>query len=115
MLNGIDALVVTKLDVLDELDEIKICVGYRRRDEAVEGMPYGANVLAECEPMYESAPGWKTDTSGLTEYEDLPVNAKNYIARIEELCDVDVSVVSTGPERSETIIRSGSPVTTWMR
>jgi adenylosuccinate synthase len=114
MLNGFDAIALTKLDVLDEFEEIKIATGYRCRGEKVDGMPYGANVLAECEPVYESLPGWKTTTSRVTSFEDLPAAAKDYIHRIEELCGAPVGLISTGPDRNETIIREGLPVSEWM-
>jgi adenylosuccinate synthase len=114
MLNGFDAIALTKLDVLDEFEEIKIATGYRCRGEKVDGMPYGANVLAECEPVYESLPGWKTTTSRVTSFEDLPAAAKDYIHRIEELCGAPVGLISTGPDRIETIIREGLPVSEWM-
>src|SRR5262249_40893450 len=105
MINGLDALALPKLDVLDEFDEIKICTAYRHRGQLMEDMPYGATVLAECEPVYETLPGWKTDTSGITNYSELPRQAKDYISRLEELCGAPISLVSTGPERTETIIR----------
>jgi adenylosuccinate synthase len=114
MLNGFDAIALTKLDVLDEFEEIKIATGYRCRGEKVNSMPYGANELAECEPVYESLPGWKTTTSSVTSFEDLPVAAKDYIRRIEELCGAPVGLISTGPDRTETIIREGLPVSEWM-
>jgi adenylosuccinate synthase len=115
MLNGFDALALTKLDVLDEFDEIKISTGYRCRGELLKGMPYGANVLADCEPVYETMPGWKTTTSRTTDFDDLPPAAKDYIRRVEELCGAPVALISTGPDRTETIIREGSPVSTWMK
>jgi len=115
MLNGLDALALTKLDVLDEVEEIKICTGYRRQGEVLKDIPYGANVLAECEPVYETVPGWKTTTAGITDYNELPAAAKDYISRIEELCEAPVSMVSTGPERTETIIRDGSHISNWMK
>jgi adenylosuccinate synthase len=115
MLNGFDALALTKLDVLDEFDEIKISIGYRRHDVLLEGMPYGANVLAECEPVYETVPGWKTTTRRTTNFHDLPPAAKDYIRRIEELCGAPVALISTGPDRTETIIREDLPVSTWMK
>ncbi|HSE97357.1 MAG TPA: adenylosuccinate synthase, partial [Blastocatellia bacterium] len=114
MINGIDAIALPKLDVLDELDEIKICSAYRVRGETTGDMPYGATELAECEPVYETLPGWKTSTSGITDYEQLPDAAKRYIARIEELCGAPAALISTGPERTETIIREPSPVSLWM-
>jgi adenylosuccinate synthase len=115
MLNGFDALALTKLDVLDEFEEIKVSTAYRRRDELLEDMPYGANVLAECEPVYETLPGWKVKTSGITNFDQLPSAAKDYVRRVEELCRVPVALISTGPERTETIIREGLPVSTWMK
>ena len=115
MLNGFDALALTKLDVLDEFDEIKIATGYRCRGELLETVPYGANVLAECEPVYETCPGWKTTTSRTTHFDDLPPAAKDYVRRVEELCDAPVALISTGPDRAETIIREGSPVSGWMK
>ena len=114
MLNGFDAIALTKLDVLDEFEEIKIATGYRWRGENVDGMPYGANALTECEPVYESLPGWKTTTSSVTSFEDLPAAAKDYIQRIEELCGAPIGLISTGPDRNETIIREGLPVSDWM-
>jgi len=115
MLNGFDALALTKLDVLDEFEEISISTGYRCRGELLEGIPYGATMLAECEPIYETLPGWKTNTSRTTEYDDLPAEAKSYISRIEELCGAPVGLISTGPDRTETIIREGFAVSQWMR
>jgi len=115
MLNGFDALALTKLDVLDEFDEINVSTGYRCRGEMLEGMPYGANVLAECEPVYETLPGWKATTSRTTNFDELPPAAKDYVRRVEELCGAPVALISTGPDRTETIIREGSPVSVWMK
>ena len=115
MLSGLDAIALTKLDVLDEVDEIKICVAYRCRGEVIEDIPYGASALADCEPIYETMPGWKTKTSGITNYDDLPAMAKDYISRVEELCGAPAALISTGPERTETIIRDGFPVSEWMK
>jgi adenylosuccinate synthase len=114
MLNSFDALALPKLDVLDEFDQIKICTAYRLRGKIIEDMPYSAHLLAECEPIYETLPGWKTKTSGITNYDDLPENAKQYIRRIEELCGAPVALISTGPERTETILREGSAVREWV-
>jgi adenylosuccinate synthase len=115
MINGIDAFVLTKLDVLDEFEEIKVCTAYRCRGEITEGMPYGASLLEESEPVYETLPGWKADTSGVTDYEELPAEAKDYVSRIEELIGAPVAMISTGPERTETIIRQDSIVGEWMK
>ncbi len=114
MLNGFDSIALTKLDVLDELAEIKICIAYDFRGERLDEMPYGASILAECVPVYETHPGWVTDTSGITEYDDLPTAAKSYVKRIEELTGAQVGMISTGPERNETIIRRDSSVAEWM-
>jgi len=95
MINGLDAFALTKLDVLDEIEEIKLCTAYRCRGEVIEDIPYGAIALAECEPVYETMPGWKTKTSGITSYDELPEAAKNYVRRIEELCGAPVAMIST--------------------
>ncbi len=115
MLNGLDAIALTKLDVLDEFEEIKICTAYRHRGEVIEDVPYGASVLADCEPIYETMQGWKTATSAITNYDDLPAAAKDYVRRLEELCGAPAALISTGPERTETIIRDGLPVSEWMK
>ena len=115
MINGLDAIALTKLDVLDELDEIKVCTAYRYHGEVIEDIPYGGSALAECEPIYETLPGWKTDTSGITDYDDLPEKAKAYVRRLEELVGAPMAMISTGPERSETIIRNGLAVSRWMQ
>jgi adenylosuccinate synthase len=115
VINGIDAFVLTKLDVLDEFDEIKICTGYRCRGELIEDMPYGASLLAECEPVYETVQGWKTTTSAITRFADLPAKAKDYVRRIEGLVKAPVAMISTGPDRNETIIRQESVVADWMK
>lgn len=103
MVNGFDALVVTKLDILDVLDEIRICTGYRYRGKTLTEYPYSHRVLEQCEPIYESVPGWKSPTSGLTRYEDLPPLARDYVARLSELVGCPVSLISTGASRTETI------------
>jgi adenylosuccinate synthase len=115
MLNGLDTLALTKLDVLDEFDEIKICTAYNYRGEVLKDIPYGANVLEECVPVYETVKGWKSSTVGITQFEDLPPAAKDYIARLEELCETPAGIISTGPERTETIIRKDSAFSEWMK
>lgn len=114
LVNAFDALALPKLDVLDELDEIKLCVAYNYRGESISAIPYGANVLAECKPIYETLPGWKQSTAGITSFDELPAAARNYVARIEELVGTPVALISTGPERNETILRKGTPVDEWM-
>ncbi|KPK54585.1 MAG: adenylosuccinate synthase [Gammaproteobacteria bacterium] len=104
-LNSVSGLCVTKLDVLDGLDTIKICVGYRIGGQVRELPPLMAEHYADCEPVYEDMPGWKESTIGITAHEDLPDNAKRYLQRIEDLVDTPVDVISTGPDRAETIVK----------
>ncbi|WP_031479328.1 adenylosuccinate synthase [Maridesulfovibrio frigidus] len=96
---------LTKLDVLSGLDEIKICVAYKYRGEEVAYPPQEQNGMAHVEPVYESMPGWSEDITTARSYDDLPEAAQNYIARIEELSEVKVAIVSVGPDRAETIVR----------
>lgn len=102
--NGFTGMVLTKMDVLDELDEIRICTGYRYQGMLYTDMPSQLNVLEECEPVYETIQGWKASTAGLSDYEALPLNAKKYIDRIKELIGVDIVIISTGIRRDETIL-----------
>jgi adenylosuccinate synthase len=102
--NGLTSLCLTKLDVLDGLQEIKICTGYQYRGKHHSVAPAGAEALAESEPIYESMPGWQDSTFGITDYEALPAAAKAYIARLEQLVEVPVDIISTGPDRAETIV-----------
>lgn len=102
--NSVSGLCVTKLDVLDGLDKLNIAVGYKIDGKEVAHPPSGADNFSLCEPMYEEMPGWKESTVGLSKYEDLPEAAKNYLKRIEELAGVPVDIISTGPDRVETIV-----------
>ena len=104
LINNIDTLVVTKLDVLDELDEIKICVGYQYEGKDLDCFPTQMSVLAEIVPKYETHRGWKTDTSEIHDYHALPRAARDYLDRISELIKTDISIISIGPEQGETII-----------
>ena len=105
MNNGITGLCVTKLDVLDGLDRVKLCTGYRSAG-AVSEMPLLiGDQYADCEPVYEEMPGWKDSTVGKRSLEELPQAARNYLERMEELCAVPVTIVSTGADREHTIIR----------
>ncbi len=115
MVNGLDAIALTKMDVLDDFAEIKICTAYRYHGEIINEMPYSAHVLEACEPVYETVKGWQATTNGTTNFDELPQLAKDYIARLEELCDTPVALISTGPERSETIIREDSALSQWMK
>jgi adenylosuccinate synthase len=103
LLNGIDSLALTKLDVLDSLTEIKICIGYRFEGRKYDHLLPLSEDLEKVEPVYETLPGWKVSTKGITKLEELPKNARNYINKIEELCGVPISILSVGPERKETI------------
>jgi adenylosuccinate synthase len=104
-INGISGLCVTKLDVLDGVETLQLGVGYLLKGERCDLLPAGAEALAECEPVYEEMPGWSGSTVGLTRYEQLPQAARDYLQRIEEICEVSVDMISTGAERAETIVR----------
>lgn len=101
--NGLTGVAITKLDVLDDFDTIKICTGYRYNGKLVDEIPATLDVFAACEPVYEEMPGWKTNISQTTSFEALPENAKRYVRRLEELMGCEIVMVSVGPRRSETI------------
>ena len=103
-INGFTGIVLTKFDVLDSLDEIQVCVAYRRYDKVESTFPASLRVLAECEPVYETLQGWKQPTTDVRRYEDLPTNAKRYIAYVAEFLDVPIVVASVGKEREQTVI-----------
>jgi adenylosuccinate synthase len=103
-LNGVSGLCITKLDVLDGVESVKICVGYDIGGSLSEILPVGAEELARCVPVYEEMPGWKESTVGIREHGRLPKAARAYLARIEALCGVPIDLISTGPERDETIV-----------
>ena len=103
--SSVSGLCVTKLDVLDELETIEICVGYSIDGKAISGLPVDVDRFAECKPVYEEWSGWQESTVGVTSFEDLPQKARDYLARIEELAGVPVDIISTGPDRVQTIIR----------
>ena len=102
-INGLSSLAITKLDVLDTLDEIKICTGYRYGDRILTNFPADVNVLETVEPVYETHPGWKEPTVEIRRYEDLPSNAKSYISRITEIVETPVDYISVGSHREQTI------------
>jgi adenylosuccinate synthase len=104
-LNGLSGLCITKLDVLDGVEAVKICVGYRIEGELSEILPVGAEELDRCEPVYEELPGWKESTVGIKRYAGLPKAARDYLQRIETLAGVPIDLISTGPERDETIVK----------
>ena len=103
-INSVSGLCITKLDVLDGLDTVKICTGYTLEGKAYEVPPVITEEFARCQPVYEELPGWKDSTFGLTRYEELPANAKAYLKRLEEVVETPVDIISTGPDREQTII-----------
>jgi adenylosuccinate synthase len=103
-LNGVSGLCITKLDVLDGAESLKICVGYRMEGQLSDILPVGAEELEQCEPVYEELPGWRESTVGVKAYDKLPKAAREYLARIEKLCGVPIDLISTGPDREETIV-----------
>lgn len=102
-LSGLTSIAITKLDTLSGLDVVKICTGYKYKGRIITDFPASLKVLGECEPVYEEMEGWKEDITGIRCYDDLPPNAKNYLNRIRELCDIDISFISIGPKRSQGI------------
>ena len=102
MVNGVDLLAVTKLDVMDELDEVKICVAYRLNGEEITYFPADVEDLAKVEPVYETMPGWKCDTTKAKCWADLPVNAQKYLEHVAELLEAKIGIVSIGPKRDQT-------------
>lgn len=104
-INSVSGLCITKLDVLDGLDNIQICIGYESNGEQRETPPVGADALADCRPVYEEMPGWQESTVGIKSYNDLPVNARAYLERIETIVGTPIDIVSTGPDRAETIVQ----------
>jgi adenylosuccinate synthase len=113
-INGLDALALTKLDVLDGLDEVRICTGYMAGDRLIEAFPADLNSLGPVEPVYETLPGWHEPTRGARDFGDLPAEARQYVARLEEVSGVPIAIVSTGSDREETIIRAGSVAESWV-
>ncbi|RIK93424.1 MAG: adenylosuccinate synthase [Burkholderiales bacterium] len=103
-LNGVSGLVVTKLDVLDGLPVVKLCTAYRHGARTLDMLPFGADAVAHCEPVYEEMPGWSESTVGVRDWSALPVNAQRYLERLAELARAPISLVSTGPDRDETIV-----------
>ncbi|HET9864901.1 MAG TPA: adenylosuccinate synthase [Steroidobacteraceae bacterium] len=106
--SSVSGLCLTKLDVLDGLDSVRICVGYRTQDSGRESVsrepPLFADAFAEVEPVYEEMPGWKESTIGVTSYGSLPANARKYLERLQELAGVPIDIISTGPDRDQTIV-----------
>jgi adenylosuccinate synthase len=111
--NGFDSLALMKLDVLDGLPEIKICTAYRCDGETLEELPSDADVLERCEPVYETLPGWDAKTAGARDFSELPAAARRYVERLSELLGGEVGMISTGPDRNETVLRPKSAIASW--
>ncbi|SFU50410.1 Adenylosuccinate synthetase [Nitrosomonas eutropha] len=105
-INGVSGLCITKLDVLDGLEKLKIGTGYKSKqsDRFYDALPFGADDLADIEPVYEELPGWQACTAGIKDFNQLPKAAQNYLKRMEEVCQTPISMISTGPDRIETIV-----------
>ncbi|WP_024930009.1 adenylosuccinate synthase [Methylophilus sp. OH31] len=103
-INGLTGLCITKLDVLDGIESLDICTGYKLDGKIVDMLPVGADDVARCEPIYETVPGWTETTFGAKTWDALPKNAQHYLKRLEAVCGVPIAIVSTGPERDETIV-----------
>ena len=104
IINGISGLCITKLDVLDGLKEIKVCVGYELNGQRVDILPLDADDIVACKPIYDTFPGWTETTAGITEWDKLPLNARKYLERVEEFIGAPIDMVSTGPDREHTIV-----------
>jgi adenylosuccinate synthase len=102
--NGLTDWAITKLDVLDSLKTIKICVAYRYKGQRLDEFPENINILADCQPEYIEVPGWQTELSRARHYDDLPLAAKDYIARIEDLTGIKAAIIAVGPGRDQTIV-----------
>jgi adenylosuccinate synthase len=106
LVNNLDTLVITKLDVLDGFSEIRICTGYRFKGRLLDSFPPDLQVLMECQPEYETVPGWIKSTAGVCDVGELPVRARDYLQRLSELVRTEISLVSTGPDRTQTVVTS---------
>lgn len=111
--NGLDALALMKLDVLDGLDNILMCTGYRYQGQVLSEFPNETDILAECEPIYETLPGWQESTVGIVDEAKLPANCQAYLRRLEALAGIPLALISTGPRRDQTIMRSNALWKSW--
>lgn len=114
-LNGFDSVALTKLDVLDAMDEIKVCVGYEIGGERIDTFPAVSHDLRQIKPIYETLEGWKSETLGITKIEDLPEKARAYVEFLSASIDVEIGLISTGPERDQTIILQNSVMESWFK
>src|SRR5262249_2450025 len=114
-INGFSSVALTKLDVLDALDEIKVCVGYKLNGQKCDSLPAVSQDLRRVEPVYETLPGWKSSTVGMTDLRELPREAREYVNFLSNQIGVEIGLVSTGPERTQTIIVRESALAKWIR
>jgi adenylosuccinate synthase len=114
MLNGIDSLVVTKLDVFDTQAEIKVCTGYRLKGQPLNEMPPDVETLTQVEPVYRTLPGWQKPTPGIRDVQELPEAARNYLNFISDELQVEIGMISTGPERDATIVPRDTKLASWL-
>jgi len=114
-LNGFDSVALTKLDVLDELDEIKVCVGYKLNDQIIDHFPAVTYELSKIEPVYKTLEGWRSETLGITEFDQLPQKAREYVEFLSNEIGVEIGLISTGPERDQTIILKESVMESWFK
>jgi adenylosuccinate synthase len=103
-INGVTGLCITKLDVLDELETVRLCTGYRSGTTVTDILPFGADAVASCEPVYEDFPGWRQSTFGVRDWAQLPAAARGYLSRLSEVTGVPIDIISTGPDREQTIL-----------
>ncbi len=107
-INGISSLMLTKLDVLSDLQTIKICTGYKYKDQVLKDFPSNPNVLSSCKPVYEEVPGWRSELSDINDPSDLPQNLMNYLGKLEDILETQISLISIGPSREQFItLKSG--------
>ena len=114
-INGFDSLVITKSDVLDHFERIPVCVGYKLDGRLIEELPATPRALSAVEAVYETLPGWRTSTCGITAYRALPARAKDYLRFLEQQAGVEIGAISTGPERKQTILVRGSKLEKLLR
>jgi adenylosuccinate synthase len=112
-LNGFDSMALTKLDVLDTLDEIKVGIGYEVDGKRTDTFPAVASMLGKIKPIYETLPGWNSETLGVTSFDKLPDNARKYVEFLSDQVGVEIGLISTGPERDQTVIMQGSTMESW--
>jgi adenylosuccinate synthase len=114
-INGLDALALTKLDVLDGLPKVQLCTGYRTSQGTLTEFPADLRLLNHAQPVYETMPGWSAPTKGATHIDQLPLEARRYIERLEDVSGVECAIISTGSDRQETIVKPGSPAAQWLQ